>query len=43
MDTLDIHHSRERVEHARAAIQRRFSTENSKMASDFQDMARTPE
>lgn len=40
METLDIHHSRERVEHVRAAIQRRFSAENSKMASDFLDRLR---
>ena len=40
MEVLDIHHSRERVEWTRVAIQKRFSAVNSKVAADFLDRLR---
>jgi site-specific recombinase XerD len=40
MEVLDIHHSRERVEWTRVAIQKRFSAVNSKVAVDFLDRLR---
>ncbi|MDE1764198.1 MAG: site-specific integrase [Thaumarchaeota archaeon] len=40
MEVLDIHHSRERVEWTRIAIQKRFSAVNSKVAANFLDRLR---
>jgi hypothetical protein len=40
MDQLDIHHSKKRIEYARAGLHRKFSADNVQVACEFLDRLR---